>query len=105
MTRRSAKVREGSACADGLRVLADPARLGVLESLLARPRRVAELGRVLGVERSLLSHHLRDAGLLAATRGGNAVRYPLAAAGELDHAPRVSRLGCCDLSFEPRSRD
>ena len=46
-------------CAAQLKVLADSTRLAVARRLLLKPLRVGELRRQLGVEQSLLSHHLR----------------------------------------------
>ncbi len=89
-------------CADKLKVLGDSTRLAVVESLMAGPRRVGELGELLDVEQSLLSHHLRvlrEMGLLEARRDGKAVVYALAPGVEAA-ATRTLDLGCCQLSFE-----
>ena len=67
------------------------------------PKRVAELGEQLGVEQSLLSHHLRvlrEMGLLATRRDGKAVVYALAPEVEGGIADRTLDLGCCQLSFD-----
>src|SRR6478609_9202834 len=91
-------VQDGS-CAAKLKVLADPTRLAVLDALRGGPRNVGELMKMLKIEQSLLSHHLkalRDAALVASTREGKGVTYRLTAAtgeGGVD-------LGCCRLSFE-----
>ncbi len=94
---------EPSPCAAKLKALADATRLRVVESLMAGPRRAGELGEQLGVEQSLLSHHLRvlrEMGLLEARRAGKSVIYALAP-GALDAATaRTLNLGCCQLSFE-----
>ena len=92
-----------SSCASKLKALADATRLAVVESLLAGPKRVGELGLQLGVEQSLLSHHLRvlrEMGLLEAKRDGKAVVYALAPGVEAAAADRTVDLGCCQLSFE-----
>ena len=89
-------------CAAKLKALADATRLAVMEALLDGPRRVGDLVELLGVEQSLMSHHLRvlrDMGLLEARRDGKAVVYAL--------APEVAAeqgldLGCCRLSFKDR---
>ena len=47
-----------SFCVRKLKVLADTTRLAVLEILMEGPKHVGELNAVLGVEQSLLSHHL-----------------------------------------------
>lgn len=65
------------------------------------PRHVGELNAELGLEQSLLSHHLkvlRDEGLVVATRDGKAVLYALAPGVHSDSA-RVLNLGCCSLAF------
>ena len=87
-------------CADKLKVLADPTRLTVLEALLNGPQHVGQMNERLGLEQSLLSHHLkvlRSAGLVEALRDGKKVRYQLAPevasrGGSLD-------LGCCEITF------
>jgi ArsR family transcriptional regulator len=92
-----------SLCVRKLRVLADPTRLAVLEILMERPKHVGELNAVLGVEQSLLSHHLkvlREEGFVEATRDGKAVLYSLAPAVQRAKAGRAIDLGCCLLSFD-----
>ena len=67
-------------------------------------RRTSSLRRALGVEQSLLSHHLRilrDAGLVLDERIGKSVRYSLAPGVDLDAAGASIHLGCCRLSFDP----
>ncbi len=102
---------DASPCATKLKALADTTRLGVVESLMAGPKRVGELGEQLGVEQSLLSHHLRvlrEMGLIEARRDGKSVIYTLAAGVEGDlsasegdgAAAKTLNLGCCQLSFE-----
>ncbi len=107
-----AQITDPSPCAAKLKALADVTRLGVVESLLAGPRRAGELGEQLGVEQSLLSHHLRvlrEMGLLEARREGKSVIYALAPATfaplrgdgvEGVASARTLNLGCCQLSFE-----
>ena len=89
-------------CADKLKLLADTTRLAVLESLLERPKRVGELMALLGVEQSLMSHHLallREAGLVDAKREGKSVLYQLASHVESATSGKSLDLGCCQLSF------
>lgn len=89
-------------CADKLRVLADATRLAVVQALFARPAHVGELGRTLGVEQSLLSHHLRvlrEAGLVLAERDGKAVLYRVAEGLQRTAGGTTIQLGCCQLSF------
>ena len=91
-----------SECARKLKVLSDPIRLTVLELLMTGPRHVGEIGDRLGIEQSLLSHHLRvlrEAGLVQATREGKAVLYRVASGVSTGDGRRSIQLGCCELSF------
>ena len=57
----------------------------------------------LGVEQSLLSHHLailRDAGLVEATREGKTMIYQLPTAVTDSTAGKAINLGCCKISFD-----
>lgn len=90
-------------CVRKLRVLADPTRLAVLEILMEEPKHVGELNAVIGVEQSLLSHHLkvlREEGFVEATRDGKAVLYSLTPTVWRANTGRAIDLGCCLLSFE-----
>ncbi len=92
-----------TACADKLKVLADPTRLSVVEILLDGPKRVGAINERLGVEQTLLSHHLkvlREAGLVEAVRDGKAVEYRLAEGIVATPSGKAINLGCCRLSFE-----
>jgi len=94
-------------CADKLKLLADTTRLAVLEVLMDKPKRVRELMELLGVEQSLMSHHLallREAGLIDATRAGKSVLYQLAESVESSTAGKSLDLGCCQLSFPTRKK-
>jgi ArsR family transcriptional regulator, nickel/cobalt-responsive transcriptional repressor len=91
------------ACAARLRVLADPTRLAVVGQLLAGPQHVSALIEALGLEQSLLSHHLkvlRDADLVLAERDGKSVLYRLApdVAGGRDAT--TINIGCCAIVFK-----
>lgn len=91
-------------CVDRLKVLADRTRLEVVRQLMDGPKHVAEINAKLGVEQSLLSHHLkilRDTGLVLAERDGKAVLYQLAPDVHLTGEGKNVNLGCCVLSFEP----
>lgn len=93
--------RTAWSCARRLRVLADATRLAVTERLIGGPSSVAELKERLGVDASLLSHHLRvlrEAGLVVARREGRTVRYRLADGVHGAGAARLD-LGCCALDF------
>jgi ArsR family transcriptional regulator len=92
-----------SFCVRKLRVLADTTRLAVLEALMEGSKHVGELNAVIGVEQSLLSHHLRvlrEEGFVEATRDGKAVLYSLTPAVWKANLGRAIDLGCCLLSFE-----
>jgi ArsR family transcriptional regulator len=91
------------ACADKLKVLADPTRLSVVEILMQGPKHVGAINELLGVEQTLLSHHLkvlREAGLVDAVRDGKAVEYRLAEGIAAARAGKGINLGCCRLSFD-----
>lgn len=89
-------------CVDKLKLLADPTRLAVLEVLMIAPKHVNELIEELGVEQSLLSHHLallRDGGLVESIRDGKGVLYQLAKGVSGTSTKKAIHLGCCTLSF------
>jgi ArsR family transcriptional regulator len=89
-------------CAEIMRALGDATRLGVLQALLERPHHVGDLQSKLGVEQTLLSHHLkvlREAGLVVAARDGKAVLYRVAPAiAGVQENPCID-LKCCQLVF------
>jgi ArsR family transcriptional regulator len=94
-------------CALVLRALGDATRLGVLQALLERPRHVGELQERLGVEQSLLSHHLkilREAGLVLASRDGKAVLYRVAPAIAGAKESQCIDLQCCQVVFRPAGK-
>lgn len=93
--------RPATTCAEKLKILSDTTRLAVLEILMDSPKHVGELNAVLGIEQSLLSHHLkilRQARFVEATRDGKAVLYQLAP--EVICSSRGIDLGCCLLLFK-----
>lgn len=95
--------QEAVSCASLLKVLADETRLAVIEQLLTGPKHVAEINESLGVEPTLLSHHLRvlrDAQLVTSQRDGKHVVYSLAKAVQGERQGRAINLGCCLISFE-----
>lgn len=107
MRRVEAPIEEAG-CATKLKALADATRLAVVEALMKGPRHVGELAEQLGVEQSLLSHHLRvlrSVGILEATRDGKAVLYALAPGVEGGQAAKTIHLGCCQLSFAHERTD
>lgn len=95
--------RKAPSCAELLKVLADETRLEVLRLLARGPHCVFELNEELGIERSLLSHHLsvlRQHGFVEAERDGKAVRYSLAPQVlTLRRGTEKFDLGCCELVF------
>jgi len=96
------KVESRMSCAELLKVLADETRLSVLRQLMKRPKHVGEINATLGIEQTLLSHHLRilrEAGLVVTQRDGKAVLYSLAPEVEDLHSGKAINLGCCMLSF------
>jgi ArsR family transcriptional regulator len=99
----SSQLVSQSACAHKLRILADSTRLAVLQMLMEQPLHVQDMNAVLGLEQSLLSHHLkvlRQEGFVTAIRDGKAVLYHLAASVQPAQADRAVDLGCCLLTFE-----
>jgi len=89
-------------CASVLKVLADETRLAVVEQLLDRPKTVSEINESLGVESTLLSHHLkalREANIITGERDGRYVSYSLVPALLARRKGRAIDLGCCTLSF------
>lgn len=87
-------------CAGKLKPLADATRLAILELLLGSPKYVGEMNAVLGLEQSLLSHHLkvlREAGLVRSHRDGKAVLYTLAEGVQKMETGTAIDLGCCQL--------
>ncbi len=91
-----------SPCAKMLKVLADETRLAVVEQLLDGPKHVGEINGRLGVEPTLLSHHLRvlrEAGLVQSQRDGKMVLYRLSPSVESARKGKAINLGCCLISF------
>lgn len=90
-------------CADRLKVLANPTRLAIVCALIKAPQHVGELNDEIGIDQSLLSHHLRvlrDSGLVTSRRDGKAVLYELAPDVRLTSQRNGIQLDCCVLSFE-----
>jgi ArsR family transcriptional regulator len=94
-----------ASCADRLKALADETRLAVVRHLMKGPSHVGAIQETLGIEQSLLSHHLRclrEARIVETSRDGKAVIYRLSPALK---RPRngIVDLGCCRISFAPGS--
>ncbi len=102
-TQKSPATRNASSCADRLKALADETRLAVVRHLMQEGEcHVGEIQNALGIEQSLLSHHLRslrEAGIVESARDGKSVLYRLAPALERRRDGIVD-LGCCHISFE-----
>jgi len=91
-----------SFCVRRLKALADTHRWTVIAILMDGSKTVGELVDRLGLEQSLLSHHLkilRDEGLIESTREGKNVRCRLAEGVGLTNARRGLNLGCCCLEM------
>ena len=92
-----------SDCASLLKVLADETRLAVVRQLMHGPRHVGQINAALGIDQSLLSHHLRvlrDGGIVEARRDGKAMLYRLSPNVESRRRGEVIDLGCCRLTFD-----
>jgi DNA-binding transcriptional ArsR family regulator len=92
-----------SDCASLLKVLADETRLAVVRQLMHGPKHVSEINAALGIDQSLLSHHLkvlRDGGIVEAQRDGKAMLYRLSPNVESRRRGEVIDLGCCRLTFD-----
>ena len=93
---------EDISCAELLKALADETRLGVVQQLLSGPKHVGEINEVLGVEKTLLSHHLkilRESNIVEAERDGKAVLYRLSPRVESRKKGKGLDLGCCKITF------
>jgi len=89
-------------CARRLGLLADPTRLAVVGLLMGGPLNVGQINKHLGIDQSLLSHHLRvlrDGGLVNSQRDGKANVYRVSAEARVKRHGDVLDLGCCQLSF------
>ena len=87
-----------------LKVLADETRLHVIQQLMLGPRRVYEINEGIGIDQSLLSHHLkvlRQANLVECRRDGKAMLYRLASEVRLDQSTGSLDLGSCQIRFGP----
>lgn len=83
-------------------MLADETRLAVMRALMGGDASVGELMESIGVEQSLLSHHLRalrDAGLVVSERQGQSVIYRLSPEVGQNEESKAIMLGCCELNF------
>ena len=95
--------RINTMCADRLKILAEANRINILRTLMQGPRQVGSIATFLGIEQSLLSHHLRvlrDAGFVDATRSGKRVVYTVSKHILSSQKRDTIELGCCRISFD-----
>jgi|GEM_PF-712518 len=107
--------RAGTCRADGadwhaelFRLLADPNRLRIIYRLLDGPLNVGEISAAVGLEQSLVSHHLatlRKSNLVVATRAGRIVRYELPKEIAVALDGKTLDLGCCIVTFRRSTTD
>ncbi|MHB9071934.1 MAG: ArsR/SmtB family transcription factor [Desulfobaccales bacterium] len=84
-------------CLRRIKVVTDKVRWKVIEMLMDGPKSVGEVAKALGVEQSLLSHHLkilRQEGFIESRREGKSVRCKLTEAIEHSDAGWEIDLGC-----------
>lgn len=95
-------------CSRRLKAIADPTRWSVLIQLMSGPKTVGELNVVMGLELTLLSHHLktlREEGFVESTPEGKNRRYCLAQKVKLNPSGRGLDLGCCKLELRDGTHD
>ena len=91
-----------SQCTEKFKLLSDPCRLAVLRLLMVRERFVSEMQEILGIEQSLLSHHLkhlRNESLVVGTREGKRIRYRLSDEIKSKITEDTIDLNCVKISF------
>ena len=92
-------------CSAFLKVLADQTRLSVVRLLIDQSLTVGELNETLGVEQTLLSHHLRvlrDAGIVEFRREGRSIRYSISDRVKSARQGAAVDLGCCQILFDEK---
>lgn len=90
-------------CAKILKALGDENRLQIVRQLMTAPKHVGDMNEQLGMEPTLLSHHLRvlkESGIVESCRDGKAVLYRLSPELETRKLNTTIDFGCCQLSFE-----
>lgn len=101
-----ASVADASMCAVRLRVLAESTRLAVLRLLARGARSAGEIATELGVEQTLLSHHLallRQARLVQVRREGKRRVYEPSPSLRVCEGRDEIELGCCRIRFSQAS--
>ena len=99
----AAKTSQKIDCSASLKVLADQTRLAVVRLLIGDSMTVSELNETLGVEPTLLSHHLRvlrDAGIVQHLREGRSIRYSISEQVKSTRQGASVDLGCCQILFD-----
>ncbi len=89
-------------CVGRLRVLADETRLRVIHQIIDNPLSVTEINKVLKIDQSLLSHHLkvlRDADLIFSKRMGKSICYSTTENVKSNLDSKIIDLGCCQINF------
>ena len=92
-----------SFCSRRLKTISDPTRWSVVAQLVGGGKNVAELNAVLGLDETLLSHHLkilRQEGFVQFVREGKNRRYYLGPDVKLTASGRGIDLGCCQLELD-----
>lgn len=85
-----------------LKALSDSTRLAVIDMLLEKETFVSELIEAIGIEPTLLSHHLsilRNTGIIEAARQGKAVKYQLNQAARIKGKPKAVDFGMLKIEF------
>jgi len=98
-------VLQSDYCAQMLKLLGDPERLLIIQSLRGGPKNVGDIAASTKQKVANVSHHLkvlREGGLVESEREGRYVNYSLAAgayvqsdSGSVDHLD----MGCCRLEI------
>ena len=94
--------RTTAVCVAQLKLLSDHTRFAVVRELMSHDCTFDGLTRTLGVEPTLLSHHLkllREAGFVARTRDGRMATYRIADKRLVTGTADVIQLGCCTLNM------
>lgn len=94
---------DGIDCAGFLKVLADQTRLSVVKLLMGKPLTVSQLNDSLGIEQTLLSHHLRllrESAIVQCQREGRSMRYSLSIQVTSRRRGSAIDFGCCRLVFD-----
>ena len=87
-------------CLRRIKAVSDKIRWAVIEMLMEGPKTVGELAKKLGVEQSLLSHHLkilRNEGFMESRREGKSVICKLTDVIVFSDTGWELDLGCCRL--------